>query len=80
MDAIKDIVDDPEYQYDTKLQGDSDSFLNIVLNDRNLIKNILIQLKSDYEHDINLEKNTNDDYSELVPTYNEIVKLLSTIQ
>ena len=82
MDEIIDYVSDGEIIFDFSKKGFTDDVnknLNILFNDKELLGTILNNILHDINDDIELEKETGDDYSSLSRLKDEVVKYLDIL-
>lgn len=80
IDCIREYASDPEFQLDFGLGDNTEDNINTILSYDNILKIVLGSLKARYEHDIEMEKNDGEDYSYLMPTYNEVNDLFGKLK
>ena len=82
MDEIIDYVSDGEIIFDFSKKGftnDVNKNLDILFNDKELLGSILNNILHDINDDIELEKETGDDYSSLLRLKDEVEMYLDTL-
>ena len=78
---IRNITDDPEFQFDFGLTDLTNvEVYDKVMNDNTLLLIALRSTRDDYAHDIELEKGWEDgDPEYLMPIFNEVTELIETL-